>query len=355
MGFELLADIDAKRVFESTRRFEDLDLFHVPFDELTGRAVTEDVLLKTVAADGKIALLGGSGGGKSSVLSFALGPYSVDIPDHLVPIRIPVAAEGQGLVTDANAFARYVLGRCTKWASVDLLTEGERRSLEAANAKRIKRFSERKTRKFSLATPGWLADLGFAREVAEAGTELERDVTASDAVDALGTLVSIFHSHGLSPFFVIDDSDAWLTVPGVGDRTGLANDFFLNALQLLIREIDCGFAATVHNEYLDLAGYRQIRGMLSREIEIPDLGDRAGEAIAKILARRLDYFELNATPTDVFTEDGITGLEWHYHSDPRRSLRDVLRVADRAVQHACSGQQDVVTKELVILTVAELR
>ncbi len=61
MSFERLQQLDERRAFEATHRYEDLDLFHVRFDELTGRPETEHVLGQMATRGGRVALIGPSG------------------------------------------------------------------------------------------------------------------------------------------------------------------------------------------------------------------------------------------------------------------------------------------------------
>lgn len=80
MSLSRLLELDALRAFEATHRFEDLDLYHVPFDELTGRPDTEAVLARMAARAGRIAVLGASGSGKSSVMARYSAPSARSSP-----------------------------------------------------------------------------------------------------------------------------------------------------------------------------------------------------------------------------------------------------------------------------------
>ncbi len=69
----------------------------------------------------------------------------------------------------------------------------------------------------------------------------------------------------------------------------------------------------------------------------------------------MDVHEVAASVEEVFDADAVTGLEWHYFTGAGGSLRDVLQVADRSVQHACSDAEQRVTKQLVIQALTEFR
>ena len=87
MSHEALRAVDESRAFEATRRFEELSLYHVPFDELNGDKQTEDAFTHMVANQGRVAIIGPSGSGKSSLIAAVLGPLALDLPDHIVPLR----------------------------------------------------------------------------------------------------------------------------------------------------------------------------------------------------------------------------------------------------------------------------
>src|SRR5436309_9059281 len=107
MSHEALRAVDESRALEATRRFEELSLYHVPFDELNGDKQTEDAFTHMVANQGRVAIIGPSGSGKSSLIAAVLGPLALDLPDHIVPLRVPVATESDATVTQPGPMARH--------------------------------------------------------------------------------------------------------------------------------------------------------------------------------------------------------------------------------------------------------
>src|SRR2546430_17338219 len=83
------------RASEPTRRFEDLYLYHVAFDDLNREQRTESVLARMVANGGRVGLIGPSGSGKSSVIGSVLGPLAGGIPEQLLPPPIPLGVESK--------------------------------------------------------------------------------------------------------------------------------------------------------------------------------------------------------------------------------------------------------------------
>ena len=150
--------------------------------------------------------------------------------------------------------------------------------------------------------------------------------------------------------FVFDDSDTWLRIPDL-DRTAVANAFFMRTVRMMTKEVSAGLVLAVHDEYLGLVGYKEASAWLSGEIRIPRLLD-AQLGIDTILRDRLAVSEGAATIEDVFELDALGHLAKHYEGG--KTIRDVLRVAQRSLQHALSDGMDLVSVQLVEQAIAEL-
>jgi energy-coupling factor transporter ATP-binding protein EcfA2 len=136
VSLDRLLQLDARRAFEATHRYEDLDLFHVRFDELTGRGETEQMLGHMAARGGRVALIGPSGSGKSSVISCVLGPLVEDLPEQIIPIRIPVAAADAETGTEPRLFAQHIVR--TRSTSCEPLPATQPRRLARLSARNLK-------------------------------------------------------------------------------------------------------------------------------------------------------------------------------------------------------------------------
>lgn len=350
MSYDRLLDLETSRAFEATRLFENLAFYHVAFDDLNGDEHTESALKRIVANGGRVAIVGPSGAGKSSLIASVLGPLSVDLPETLLPLRIPVAAEVDEIVTEPGALARHVVRYVTRWASRERFSEGEQQAFERGVAEVNRRAAGRKTREYHVGLPVWLANAEVARQVQSAGDEYEAHSSSADAVEHLKQLVSLLESHGLSPVFVFDDTDTWLRISGV-DRTDIANAFFMKNVRMMCKEISAGLVLAVHTEYLELDGYREGSQLLSGEIPIPRLLN-AVEGVERILRDRLVVAEVAFQMGEVIEDAAISDLAGYY--DTGRSIRDLLRVVQRALQHALSDRYDLITSQLVQQAIREL-
>ncbi|MFO7300101.1 MAG: hypothetical protein DIU67_007925 [Actinomycetes bacterium] len=350
MSHRALVAVDRSRAFDATRRFEELAFFHVPFDELNGDQSTETFFTHQVANEGRVAVIGSSGAGKSSLISSVLGPFALDLPERIVPLRVPVAAETDETVTEPGAMARHLVRYVTRWASPELFSPAEKDDFARSIAEVTRRAGTQKVRAFRISLPLWLADAEFAAQVQALGSSYESRGSSTDALEHLKRLVALFDHHGLFPVFVFDDSDTWLRIPGL-DRTGVANQFFMRTIRMLAKEVSAGLVVAVHEHYLDLAGYREASAWFTGEVRIPRLIDaRAG--IEAILRDRLVVAGVEAPIGDVIDAAGIDQLAKFYESG--RNLRDVLRVMHRSLQHALSDGVDLITESLVESVVTEL-
>jgi hypothetical protein len=344
-----LLEVEASRAFEATKRFDELTYFHVPFDELNGDDRTEAALTRLAGYGDRVAVVGASGSGKSSLIASVFGPLSEDLPAHIVPLRVPVAAEDEETVTQPGLMARHLVRYVTRWASAHRFTRDEKNFFDETLAESKRRSPSGAVREFSIGLPVWLARAEFASQVRSAGTDYETRMGAADAVEALKRMVALFASHSLYPIFVFEDSDSWLNIPGL-DRSHVANAFFVKTLRILSKEIDAGLVVAIHTEYLGLAGYKASADLLSGEIRVPRLIDaRAG--IDTILRDRLVIAEVDTPLHAVFEDEAISWLAKHYETG--RQIRDVLAVTQRSLQHALSDGLDTVSKQLVEQAIGE--
>jgi hypothetical protein len=350
MTHRTLRAVDESRAFEPTKRFDELSLYHVAFDRLNGGNDTEAALTRMVANEGRVAVIGPSGSGKSSLISAVLGPLAFDLPERVVPLRVPVATESDETVTDPAAMARHLVHYVTQWSSAERLSLAEQEFFRRGAAEATRRAGVRKVREYHVGLPLWLGNAEVARQVHTTGDEYQASASGADALEYLRRLVDLFFSHDLFPVFVFDDSDTWLRIPGL-DRTAVATAFFVRTVRMITKELRSGLVMAVHDDYLDLAGYQEASKWLSGELHIPRLTD-SGPAIQSILTERLEVAEISSPIEDLVQPEAVVHLANRYNGEG--TIRDVLQIAQRALQHALSDGTEMITGQLIEQAIAEL-
>jgi len=351
VSYDQLRAVETTRALEPTHRFEDLLLYHVAFDELNDEPRTEAMLARLVAHGGRVVVIGESGSGKSSVIAAVLGPLSMMLPERVLPLRVPVAAEVDRTVTEPGLLAKHMVRFVTRWATPERFSPAEQSDLRRGVADFRRRAGAAKVRAYHVGLPLWMANVELAHEVRETGEAYEERGSSSDAIEHLRRMVALFGSHDLLPVFVFDDSDTWVRIPG-SDRSKVANAFFLRGVRMLAKELDAGLVLAVHDTYLGLTGYRDASALLSGEVRIPRLA-AAEEGLRRILEHRFAVAEVPADLDEVLDPAALAALARHYESG--RSIREVLRVAQRSFQNALSDREGAVTPPLVAQAIAEFR
>lgn len=242
-----------------TLPFEQLEAYHVPFDELTGTTSVERELSYWAARGGRVALIGASGAGKSSVMAGVLGAFSEWVPPQIVPVRVPVELAGPEAIRTTAGFGRHLVRHVLRRAAPEALSADE----QAGGRRRRAGFSVGLGRLLPV-------DVGLGGDLTGAAKDIDSQVGSGEVVAALIRLVELFRARQLEPFFVFDDTDHWLRLPGQEqDAEALATDFFANNVQMLTREVDCGFVLAVHSTYLDqVPAYARVAESLE-PIELP--------------------------------------------------------------------------------------
>ena len=351
MSYDQIVTLDDARAFEATHRFEDLAVFHVEFDQFTPTRGAEAVLRRMASTGGRVAVIGPSGSGKSSLMTHVLGPFAEGLPEGLIPLRIPVGGEADETVSERIPFIRHVIGTLLHLASPEALTEHQRRGIEEKLAGLPRKAGREVTRKYSLGTPLWLANAQFAREVKTAAQAVPRELSTAGALHELQRVVELFRTHGTEPFLVFDDSDAWLRIAGE-DSTPLANAFFAENVDMLARETDCGFVVAVQNQYTSLDSYREVRAQFSTQIGLPPDELETALAITAVLTRRIRLAGVGSELGAIFGQEALDLLIARF--EQTHNLREAVRGADWAVQHARVDGSESVDRATMRKAITEL-
>ncbi len=313
----------------------DLGAYHVPFDLMTGGKDVESRLHAGASGGERVALIADSGAGKSSVVSYVLGPDVLDVAPILVPVNS--LGEGAGAPEQVADEILALFGRYARQVTTETVTGSSRRVTEAhrrsgsvglnlrwLNAERAKQF-EHQTATDSLIT---------LRE-------------KSEAIDL--TLRGI-HDDGLQPVVIFDDSDRWLA----GTTPETVPQFFREVVRWLT-DFPTSVVVATHTGYLEHGrrpsepGDADLLEFLDTRIEIPRVP--SAEMLARILERRItrnveDSVHRDAVLSDAVTEQAIEALFDFYVEGA--ALRKTLQAAHIALADAVTtGMEEVQANHIV--------
>lgn len=321
----MLEQLHRARAFDPTPTRADLAVYHSP-------TAIDSSLLEAAAVGDRIALVGGSGTGKSSVLAGTLTKH----PDRLTPVWVDVAADGPRTAVDPAAVARLAIT-----SIVDTLEGVETVGEQALRNTTANRPVGRETR------------AGVGGKLLNVSTELQQQAqvarSAREVVEALHVLLIEVADHGTRPLLVFDDTDRWLagTIP---DAETIWPQFFDRTIRELGRRSK-GLVVAVHHTYLDSEPTRRaIDNTLTATFEVPVLTDLA--AVVDVLETRIAEHCNPATAGDVFTADALDALNHAYRTRCDLQVRRLMRIAHSALALAIDDHQaDTITAPLVLATV----
>jgi len=327
MSRALLAALRDHGAFDPAPRHSELHDVHVPFDELLCSRSCETALLAGLHRGDRLALVGSSGAGKSSIIAGTLGP----LVEGIFPVSIPVAVERSDVARDASEFVRHLVRTVSRMLAEQLPALGRQiRRLQAGTEQAPDRVSRMYA---NLPLPAGLRPaLGY---------ELQRVVrepapTSAQVLDQGRELLGLIADDGLTPILVLDDTDRWLTTLRT-DSESVRREFFSTIPRLLAEDLAVAAVVAVHPTYLRDRAYREARGFLSGTITVPRVPDSAG--LAKILARRCEIalFRTQFATVDtadvpaILTPAALVRLFEHYAAGAGDLRRDMLLVAHLAL------------------------
>lgn len=310
-----LADLHSAHAFEPAPRRSNLHRLHVEFDSLTGSPACEAPLLAALMSGQRVALVGASGSGKTSVAESVLGP----LREGVAPIHVPVAIEDPRIATNPSDFARHVVALVRRW-----VTQGLPRN--AGAAARVGSRAGGRAQRVTVA-PSWMG------AKVELGLELRQAVeddpaTGGERVEQARQLLDIIEANGLRPVLVLDDTDRWLS-DSWADSQELRAGFFGKVVRVLAEELDSAAVVAVHPTYLTDPDYQAATGFLDARVEVPLLP--GPEAVGRLLARRVEVALGHDDGCGGYVTDAALGVLFdHYRSAPNVRVA-VLHVAHLAL------------------------
>ncbi len=336
-GVELLRRLQAGHAFNPSPRHDQLYAVHVPFDELTGSHGCEAALERALRQGRRVALVGASGTGKSSVTEHVLGPLT----EGLAPLRVPVTMERSAVATDPIEFARHLVTLVGRWVDVGL----PQRSRDAAGLAPARRGAS--SHKVSVAPAWMLAKVELAYELSQAASQ--EAPTSTQVVEQAQGLLDLIRGDELTPVVVLDDTDRWLSTSWQPDNPGVRAAFFGRVVRVLAEELDVSAVVAVHPTYLTDVDYQASAGFLDTTLHVPQVPDAA--AVGRILHRRTAE-DLGVERDDLFTAPALAVLFEHYRHAPNIRRR-LLLIANAALTLAVDAGADRIDREHCIAAITQ--
>lgn len=344
MTLELLVHLQREHAFDPTPVRDDLGVYHVPFADLVGDTHPERTLRDACLRYERVALVGLSGTGKSSLTACVLGPLA----EGVAPIIVPVAREAFEVVREPRAMFSHLVAVIGAYAEDACLLDNVARD-ETLSRVTTQRPVGRVAGRSGRVTLGWMgAELGaeLTRQ-ASAGRSIDR--SATETLETVHQMVEIIRAESLVPVLVFDDTDRWLTGSAYEEPEALVSGFFGRVLPELA-ELRCALVVAVHRRYLnDQTTQAAVQRTLDTPIEVPSLTSSA--AIAQVIGSRVRAHasEDGAAPSirDVLTEAAVDRLFQHYQHGLRGELRGVLGAVHIALAEACDGRAEIIGPELI--------
>jgi energy-coupling factor transporter ATP-binding protein EcfA2 len=335
-----------EHVFDPAPRQAELFRFHVPFDQLTRGTGCEHTLDAALRRGEQVALIGSSGSGKSSVISFVLGPLVED----LAPLPIPVSLEDEAVATSPVAFSAHLVRTVARYIAYAQPADED-------DARRILRrttptqpSARRRPTKVSIA-PSWMGvRLELAAEL-DSATAPPAPRSGQEVIEQARRILELISARELLPVLVFDDTDKWLQVSSPADSARLVDGFFGRVVRLLAEELPAAAVIAVHEQYVTQPGYRSAEGFIESSVHVPPVPDVAG--LAQILAQRVA--DLTEQPlADLITPTALRLLMRHYLRGRSGDLRRrVMYVAHTALARACDDAAATISERHMRLAISE--
>jgi len=346
---ELLQFLRSQNAFDHQPTYEALRVVHVPFDSLSGTPRVEARLEEAGYRNGRVALIGSSGCGKSSVISYVFGPEI----EGIAPLVVPVSTVPSGTMIEPSTVADHLIQtvarRARSYGSVD--SDSANEALTHATARRPIRTGRDSGARVGVSF-GWIkGELGadLTRQ-----TEAAVSITPEEKLEVVQQLLFRISDHGLSPILIFDDTDRWLRGLGHDEPLRVVQAFFGRVVRW-IADLGCGVVVAVHNSYFTAATPKdEILEFLDTPIDIPDIP--SASALERILTRRIATVVANsehdgADAAQAFDDGAIDHL-FRIYVAGRHHLRWAIRTSHVALTEACDAGGERITAASIDAAVA---
>ncbi len=332
MSRRLLLTLQRKHAFNPTPPEAELANLHVPFDELTGQLRSEQVFAEALRRGERIALIGPTGSGKSSITEHVLGGSFVS---DVAPIRVRVGLEPDEVATDPREFLLHLVRTVAKYVG---RSQRPGRRQADAHARQVTGPAGRPITVGIGAGVPWLhGDLA----VELGGAVDERGPSGEDVLEQVQHILSIISAWQLRPVLVLDDTDHWVSRSALPAPDELLAGFFGRIVRVVAERLpDAAAVIAVHETYLGDQHYQAAAEFLESRVTLPRVPDADG--LGRIVVHRARRVSGSTfTVDDIITPGGLVRLHRNYAATTR-SLRAQLQVLHGALTHACDVGADAI-------------
>ncbi|MDE0699785.1 MAG: hypothetical protein OXH61_03560 [Acidimicrobiaceae bacterium] len=336
MTFGLLELLRECNAFDATPKFNDVGVYHVPFDSMVASARVEGRLRDGVLRGERIALVADSGCGKTSVVSYVLGPTAESVAPILVPVHsLETDATKAELIADA------ILSQLLRQAGVAGHSAPDTKN-SVGQQRKVTNVSRRATSLgFGVGGLGLSVGVDTARQIEQQISTTEM-ITLDDKLDVIRLCLDSIRADSLMPVFVFDDTDRWTA----GTEKTIVKGFFGTAIRWLA-EMDASVVVATHTRYLETnVGGPELLTFLDTRVELPRVPS-VGH-LGSILERRIQVHldeenggEHSAQLNDVVESSAIEELFQHYERGS--SLRRVMQLAHIALAETVDAGAETIT------------
>ena len=333
MSRNALRTLVGERAFNATPRLDDLNALHVTFESMVPGCYVEGRLDGSARRGDRVALIAGSGCGKSSLVSHVLGPIATGVAPILVPVHaLESDARRAGSVADAViAQLRLQAGPASDAAMEFDRVQGDQREVT---------HSTSQERSIAAGFMSWMS-LARSREISQQTANHER-IPLSAKIEVIEQCLRGIRSDDLVPVFVFDDTDRW-TDPEQG---AVVRGFFGEGIRWLA-ELRASVVVATHSRYLEANhDAAETLTFLDTRVEIPRVP--SVDQLARVLERRVQVHGVEPAGgedvlslAEVMTEPAVEELFSQYTT--RGSLRVTLQIAHVALIEAADAGVDVIT------------